>query len=302
MFAWFERRIDPFKPAPVAQPPAGLIAFYWHFIRQVWPTFVVLMATGGTVALLEVAMFRYIGQIIDLLKTTAPADFFAQEGTSLLVMAVVVLVLRPLCGILHDMLVRQTVVPSLTNLVRWQSHRYLVRQSLSFFQNDFAGRLANRVLQTGVSLRESVMETVNSLWFVIVYAVSAVILFAQADPLLAVPLLVWMGLYVVTLRVMVPRIRDRARAASESRSALTGRIVDSYTNITTVKLFAHAEREDAYVRRAVARNTDAIRAQLRLVTVMSGIIAVLNCALIGATVGLAVWLWTQGRSPRAPSR
>jgi ATP-binding cassette subfamily B multidrug efflux pump len=294
MFAWFERRIDPFKPAPVAQPPEGLAAFYWHFIRQVWPVFAALLVTGGLVALLEVAMFRYIARIIDLLKDTEPSRFFAEHGWSLLGMAGVVLVLRPALGLVHDMIVRQTVVPSLTSLVRWQGHRYLVRQSLSFFQNDFAGRLATRVLQTGVSLRESVMEVVGSVWFVVVYAVSAIILFAEADPLLAVPLLVWIALYVGTLVVLVPRVRARAKAASETRSALTGRIVDSYTNITTVKLFAHAEREDAYVRRAVERNTDAVRAQVRLVTVMSGIISAMNCALIGSTVGLAVWLWSQG--------
>ncbi|MGE0420417.1 MAG: hypothetical protein AB7O80_26730, partial [Acetobacteraceae bacterium] len=111
MFAWFERRIDPFRPAPVTQPPTGLTRFYWHFVRQVWPAFLVLMTTGGLVALLEVAMFRYIGQIIDLLKTTEPARFFAEQGTNLLVMAVVVLVLRPVLGIVHDMLVRQTVIP-----------------------------------------------------------------------------------------------------------------------------------------------------------------------------------------------
>ena len=294
MFAWFERRIDPFKPAPVAQPPGGLIAFYWHFVRQVWPVFAALLVTGGMVALLEVAMFRYVAKIIDLLKDTEPGRFFAEHGWSLLGMAGLVLLLRPLLGLVHDMIVRQTVVPSLTSLVRWQGHRYLVRQSLGFFQNDFAGRLATRVLQTGVSLRESVMELVGSVWFVVVYAVSAIILFAEADPWLAVPLAVWIALYVATLAIMVPRVRERARAASETRSALTGRIVDSYTNISTVKLFAHADREDAYVRRAVERNTDAIRAQLRMVTVMSGIISALNCALIGATVGLAVWLWTLG--------
>ncbi|MCC7273880.1 MAG: ABC transporter ATP-binding protein [Alphaproteobacteria bacterium] len=293
MFAWFERRIDPFRSAPVVQPPGGLVAFYWHYVRQSWPVFTALLATGGIVALLEVSIYRYIGQLIDFLKATPPERFFAEHGHTLLAMALVVLVLRPILGIAHDMIVRQSVVPSFTNLIRWQGHRYLVRQSLGFFQNDFAGRLATRVLQTGVSLRESVLEIVGSLWFVIVYAASAIVLFAEADWRLTIPLLVWIAAYVATLAMLVPRIRDRAKAASETRSALTGRIVDSYTNITTVKLFAHAEREDAYVRAAMAHNTDAIRRQTRMVTVMSSIISALNCLLIGATIALAVWLWTQ---------
>ncbi|MGE0724173.1 MAG: ABC transporter ATP-binding protein [Alphaproteobacteria bacterium] len=294
MFAWFERRIDPFRPAPVIQPPGRLIAFYWHFVRQIWPAFLALLVTGGVVALLEVTLFRYIGQIIDLLKDTPPERFFETHGGTLVAMALVVLVARPVCGIFHDMIVRQTVVPSFTNLIRWQAHRYLVRQSLSFFQNDFAGRLATRVLQTGVSLRESVMEVVNSLWFVVIYATSAIVLFAEADWRLTLPLLVWIVCYVTALAAIVPRVRDRAKAASETRSALTGRVVDSYTNITTVKLFAHAEREDEYVREALATNTAAVRAQLRLVTVMSAVVVALNCALIGSTVALAIWLWTQG--------
>ncbi|MGE0714565.1 MAG: ABC transporter ATP-binding protein [Alphaproteobacteria bacterium] len=294
MFAWFEHRIDPFKQVPVTQPPGSLARFYWHYIRQIWPVFATLLVTGGAIALLEVSIFRSIGEIIDFLKATAPDRLFQEHGHHLLGTALVVLIARSAIGIVHDMIVRQTVVPSFTNLIRWQGHRYLVRQSLGFFQNDFAGRLSQRVLQTGVSLRESVMEVVGSLWFVVVYAVSAIVLFAEADWRLTIPLLLWIAIYVTTLSVMVPRIRDRARAASETRSALTGRIVDSYTNITTVKLFAHAEREDAYVRRAMERNTAAVRAQTRLVTVMASIISVINCLLIGTTIGLAVWLWTLG--------
>lgn len=294
MFRWFETRIDPFKEAPIERPPSTLIAFYWHYVRQIWPVFVALIISGGLTAVLEVMMFRYIGEIIDIVGKTQPDRIFVDYGDTFLIMALVVLVARPLSSVLHDMITRQTLLPSFPALVRWQGHRYLVRQSLEFFQNDFAGRLATRVIQTGMALRESVVEVFGSLWFVIIYAGGAVVLFADADFWLAVPLMVWIVLYVGTLSWFVPRIRESAKTMSHARSTLTGRVVDGYTNITTVKLFAHAEREDAYIRDSIADNIAATQAQTRLVTLMAATITTLNCCLIGATAGLAVWLWSAG--------
>ncbi|MGV6874675.1 ABC transporter ATP-binding protein [Pseudochelatococcus sp. B33] len=294
MFRWFETRIDPFKEAPIERPPATLLAFYWHFVRQIWPVFIALILAGGVTATLEVMMFRYIGEIVDIVGKTDPAQIFSEYGPTFLIMAFVVLVARPVSSVLHDMITRQMLIPTFPALVRWQGHRYLIRQSLEFFQNDFAGRLAQRVIQTGMALRESVVEVFGSLWFVIIYAGGAVVLFADADFWLAVPLIAWIALYILTLSWFVPRIRDSARAVSHARSTLTGRVVDGYTNITTVKLFAHAEREDAYIRDSIADNVAATQAQTRLVTLMSAVVTTLNCFLIGTTAGLAVWLWSAG--------
>ncbi len=294
MLRWFETRIDPFQERPIERPPATLMAFYWHYVRQIWPVFIALIVAGGATAALEVMMFRYIAEIIDIVGKTDPSRVFAEYGSTFLVMALVVLVARPVSSVLQDVITRQVLLPSFPALVRWQGHRYLVRQSLEFFQNDFAGRLATRVIQTGMALRESVVEVFGSLWFVIIYAGGAVLLFADADFWLAVPLLIWIALYIVTLSWFVPRIRDSARQVSYARSTLTGRVVDGYTNITTVKLFSHAEREDAYVRESIADNVSATQAQTRLITAMSAAVTTLNCFLIGATTALAVWLWSTG--------
>ena len=166
-------------------------------------------------------------------------------------MAFVVVIARPVATILHDLLVQQSLAPSFTNLVRWQTHRYVLRQTVGFFTNDFAGRIASKIIQTGPALRESVVQVCDALWFVTIYSISSLILFGQIDVWLTVPLAVWIAVFVGVLTYFVPRIRKRSVIVSEARSMLTGRIVDSYTNIQTVKLFAHTSREDDYARDAV---------------------------------------------------
>src|SRR5690606_4198018 len=188
LFRLFEALIDPFKPAPDTAPPAGILRFYGHYIRQAWPMFAVLLLVGLVAALIEVALFEFLGRIVDMVNVTPPAEVFDRHGEELLWMAAVALLLRPLVFGLHDLLVHQAIAPNLTNLVRWQNHRYVLKQSLSFFQNDFAGRIANRIMQTGPSLRESTVQVVDALWHVVVYAGSAIYLFAEADPRLTLPL------------------------------------------------------------------------------------------------------------------
>ncbi len=291
---WFESRIDPFANGPGGEPPAGLMAFYWYFVRQAWPWFAAVLAAGAIVAFIEVAMFRYVGSIVDLLGRTTPERVWHEHGTTFLWMLAVVLIGRPLAGAFHDLVVRQSILAPFTNLVRWQSHRHVVRQSVSFFQNDFAGRIAARVMQTGSALRASVIETVDALWFAGLYAASALVLFADADLWLATPLALWVVGYVLLLRYFVPRLRQLARDLSDRNSLLNGRIVDGYTNIMTVKLFAHAAREEAYVRAAMGEHVDAFRAQLRAITAMTTAVAVLNSLMLGATGAVAVVLWQAG--------
>ena len=179
--------------------------------------------------------------------------------------------------------------------IRWQNHWYVVRQSWAFFQNDFAGRIANRVMQTGPALRETLVAMLTSVWYILVYGAAALILLARADTWLALPVVLWFLGYLLLLRVLVPRMRDRSKEVSEGRSMLTGRIVDSYTNILTVKLFARAHEEDAYVRDAVDIHTGLFYRSLRLNTVFGLWLSSLNAMLVTGTGALALFLWTRGK-------
>ncbi len=291
MFRFFETLIDPFRRHDERMPPGTLAGFYWYYTRQVWPVLAALLVVGLFVSLIEVSIFRYIGVIVDLLKNTTPDKVMADYGPTFLWMAFIVVVARPVVTILHDLLVQQSLAPSFTNLVRWQTHRYVLRQTVGFFNNDFAGRIASKIIQTGPALRESVVQVCDALWFVTVYAISSLILFAQLEPALMVPLAIWIAGFVATIVYFVPRIRTRSVIVSEARSMLTGRIVDSYTNIQTVKLFAHTSREDNYARDAVDDHLHKFRASTRLITSMSSTVVIMNGLLIGGTVALAVWLW-----------
>ncbi len=294
MFRFFETGIDPFRRHDVTMPPARLLGFYWNYCRQVWPFLLCLMAVGLVVSLIEVAMLRFIGSLVDLLRATKPDRVLDDYGPTFLWMGFVILVARPLSTWAHDLLTQQAIAPGMTNLVRWQTHRFVLRQSISFFANDFAGRIASKIIQTGPSLRESVVQIIDALWFVTIFSVSALVIFAQADWRLACPLGLWILAYTVTLRHYVPQIRDKSAMMSEMRSALTGRIVDSYTNIQTVKLFAHPEREDDYARDALTEHTATFQSETRLITLMNGTVSMLNSVLIVGTGGLAVWLWLRG--------
>jgi ATP-binding cassette subfamily B multidrug efflux pump len=294
MFRWFESLIDPFRAHPQVAPPRRLAAFYWHHFRQVWPVFAALLVVGFFVAIIEVQLFRYISMLVDLLATTTPATVFADHGATFLWMALVVGVARPVFTLLHDLLVHQAIAPGFTNLVRWQNHRHVLRQSVSFFNNDFAGRVAAKVVQTGPSLRESLTTAADAIWFVGLYVVSAMVLFVEVDLWLIVPIVVWLCVYVLILSRMVPRVARAAEAISEARSMLTGRIVDSYTNMQTVKLFAHAEREDDYARDALADHTRKFFHQQRQITLMTTMLSVANSMLLLVTGALAVFLWSQG--------
>jgi ATP-binding cassette subfamily B multidrug efflux pump len=294
IFRWFESLIDVFKEPVDGMPPKSVLRFYAFYLRQVWGVFAVAIVVGFVVAIVEVSLFGFIGSIVDMTKGVPVAGFFKQHGRTLLWMGFVALVIRPLAIGVHDLLVNQAIVPSLTNRIRWQNHRYVIRQSLGFFQNDYAGRIANRIMLTGGSLRESAVQIVDAIWYVAIYTGSAIVMFAQADVWLAAPLVVWLVLYVGALAYFIPRIKDRSWHASESRSKLMGRIVDGYSNVLTLKLFAHTQREEAYVAEAMAEQTDKLRRMTRLTTGMDATITTLNGFLIVGTSALAIWLWSRG--------
>ena len=294
LLRYLESRLDPFAAFPDTQPPATVAAFYWRYIRQARGMFSVLIVTGLITALVEVALFDFLGQLVDWVRETPPSAYFATHGWALLGMALVAMFARPILFGFHDLLVHQTLNPNLTTLIRWQNHRYVLHQSLSFFQGDFAGRIANRVMQTGNALRDSAVHAVDALWYVIVYAGSALYLFAAADWRLATPLAVWIGGYILTLRHFVPRIGQQAEASADASSRLMGRIVDGYTNIATLKLFAHSQREEAYAQEAMRHQTEQSRNMGRLIVAMDVSVNLLNGLMLAATAGLGLWLWSQG--------
>ncbi|KAI2693681.1 ABC transporter ATP-binding protein [Pseudomonas sp. TNT3] len=293
LYRRFEQLIDIFRDAPTAAPPDRVLPFYTYYLKQVWPSFAALLVVGLIGALIEVALFSYLSRIIDLTQGTPNVNFFQEHGIELAWMAVVALVFRPIFVGLHDLLVHQTLSPGMTSLIRWQNHSYVLKQSLNFFQNDFAGRIAQRIMQTGNSLRDSAVQAVDALWHVLIYAVSSLVLFAEADWRLMIPLLTWIAAYIGALCYFVPRVKERSVVSSDARSKLMGRIVDGYTNITTLKLFAHTNFEQQYAKEAIEEQT--VKAQLagRVVTSMDVVITSMNGLLIVGTTGLALWLWTQ---------
>jgi len=294
MFTLFERLLKPTDTPERPEPPATLVAFFWHYAKQAKGLFIALFVVGFAVALLDTMIPIFIGRIVTLITTTKPETLFADFWPLLLAMAITLLVLRPLALTTQNLLSNQAISANVSNRIRWQNHWYVVRQSWAFFQNDFAGRIANRVMQTGPAIRETVVALITGVWYILVYGTSALLLLGSADPWLALPVILWFAGYLVLLRVLVPRMRDRSKEVSEARSALTGRIVDSYTNILTVKLFARAREEDAYVRDAVDSHTGMFYRSLRLNTLFSLCLSSLNAMLVTGTAGVAILLWTRG--------
>jgi ATP-binding cassette subfamily B multidrug efflux pump len=293
MFSWLEKRIDPFARKGIVRPPGSLWSFYWHFVQPIWPAFALILFFDFMAALSEVALAAFVAVLIDLMKaTTTPATFLSDHAGVLLGMAFVVLIARPAIVFFYDLSKNQVLSPPFQTRVRWQTHGYLLRQSIGFFQNDFAGRVANKLMQTASAMRDSIVMLSDTAVFIAVQWVSALVLFWAADARLVIPLVLWLCAYGATLTFFVPRIRERSTVASEARSTLLGRIVDSYTNILTVKLFAHTEREDAYARAAFEDQVGKHQFYVRLTTLMTGILFTMNGLLIVGTTALALWLWT----------
>ena len=294
MFAFFETRIRP-TARPGTTPPSGLMAFYWHYVRQTKGLFGAMFATGLLVALIDTLIPVFIGKLVRLMEASDRAAALAEATPMLSAMALLILVGRPLALMLDSLVRNNAVVPGVTSLIRWQSHWHVVRQSWPFFQNDFAGRIANRVMQTSNALRDCVVSSIRAVWYILVYGLSALLLMGLADWRLAIPTLLWFAGYVFFLRHFVPRMRDLAKASSELRSLVMGRVVDSYTNILTVKLFARSKDEDNYVREVIEEHTGAIQAHMRLITTFMTTLSALNALLLVSTAAIGITLWGQGQ-------
>jgi ATP-binding cassette, subfamily B, multidrug efflux pump len=294
MFRYLQSRIRGTATTGPGVPPPSLLAFYWHFIRQTKGWYLAVFATSLGVALIDMVIPVFIGKLVALMEIADRHAAIAQYATILIGMIVLILIIRPLV-LFADVAIRQNVLlPGVTNLVRWQSHWHVVRQNLPFFQNDFAGRIAQRVMQTANALRESVMSSIRAVFYIAVYGISSFVLMAMSDWRLGLPTLFWFVGYIVFLHHFVPRMRDLAKASSEARSLVMGRIVDSYTNILTVKLFAKLADEDAHVREVINDHQDAMSRHMRLITQFMIWLSIMNALLLTGTATIGIWLWAQG--------
>lgn len=295
LFRWLESRIDVFAPFDErATPPRGVWPFMWHHIKGVKGWMAAIMITGLGFSGIEAAMYLMVGWFVDLLATQSPETIFRDHGWLLAGAAFLLVVVRPLIYFANHAIVDQVVVPQITNQIRWRNHVYTLGHALGYFQNDFAGRLSARVIQAGQSIRGATIEVIDDLWYALVFAAVAIGFFGKTSLWLALPVILWLSAYVTLLVYFVPRAKQRSEANSLGRSTTTGRIVDSYTNILTVKLFARADAERSAVRDSLSRWNASFLNLSRLITGVSVILQTMNSLLVVATAWLALLLWSQG--------
>jgi len=293
MFQFFETRVEPFPAQEPKRPPATLAAFCWRYSRTVAGWIVLMALLSAFIAVGEVALFAFLGSIVDWLATAERDGFLEREGTRLWLMGGFVLVVLPLAVLAQSLIIHQTLLGNYPMIARWQMHRYLLKQSLSFFADEFAGRVATKVMQTALAVREAVMKVTDILVYVLVYFISTLVLVSQADWRLALPLLAWLGIYAAIVRYFVPRLAKVSQAQADARSEMTGRVVDSYTNIHTVKLFSHAGREAQYAKDGMDGFLVTVHRQMRLVTVLQVLVYFNNAVVVFTIAGLSLWLWLE---------
>lgn len=291
MFGLFERLVKAFPAESPQQPPGNLLAFCLYYCKGMKRILISLSLLSALIAILEVSLFGYLGQLVDWFATRDRATFLQQEGHSLLWMTVVILLLLPGTVFLHSLVNHQGLLGNFPMRIRWQAHRYLLGQSLGFFQHEFAGRVATKVMQTALSVRQTVLKLLDLMVYVSVYFISAFVVVFAVDWRLSLPLAVWFLVYVGILKVLLPRLEKVSERQADARSIMTGRVVDSYTNITTVKLFAHTNRETQYARDSMEKFLSTVYPQMRLVTVLNACVWFSNALLIFSTSALAIYLW-----------
>jgi ATP-binding cassette subfamily B multidrug efflux pump len=291
LFSIFEGWTNPLPDIDPPQPPKGLLAFCRHYTRGFEKPLIIMSLLTASLAVLEVSLFGFMGQLVDWLVSKDPNTLLQQEGSKLLGMTLMVLVLIPLLTLAHALIVYQSLLGNYPMSVRWLAHKYLLKQSVAFYQNDFAGRIATKVMQTSLAIRETVMKLLDVLVYILVYFTSMVVMMARADWRLMLPMMVWLLCYVCLQWYFVPRLKRVASEQADARSTMTGRIVDSYTNIATVKLFAHTHQEADYARKSMSGFLDTVYRQMRLVTGINVSVQVLNYLLAFTVAALSIWLW-----------
>lgn len=294
MFRFFENLVDPYCDYPETNvPPRRLWPFLKDYAQPFKKVFVVTAILSLIVAAIEIGLIHYMGRVVDLLSGE-PAQVWQDHGTELILLAVFILTLRPLIQLLDVLLLNNTILPNFGTLIRWRSHKHVLRQSVGWFENDFAGRIANRIMQTPLAAGEVVFQVFDAITFALAYIIGAAILLWYADPLLMLPLVVWFALYALLIRWTVRRVGPASQAASDARSTVTGRVVDSYSNIHSVKMFAHHDTELTYAREAIEKTRRTFQTEMRIYTIMDATLVSLNGLLIVSTVGWGIFLWMQG--------
>ena len=292
MYRLFERMTNAFPEEKPTQPPSTLFAFCRHYTKGMELSLVLMSISAALLAILEVSLFSYMGQLVDWLSTHTPQTLFVEQKTELIKMAVMLLVVLPIVVFFHAAILHQALLGNYPMSIRWSAHRYLLRQSVSFYQNEFAGRIATKVMQTSLAVREAVMKLLDVLMYIVVYFGAMVFLVAEADWRLMIPLLVWLALYASIQVYFVPKLKKIASSQADARSEMTGRIVDSYTNISTIKLFSYTQREEQYAKQSMDVFLQPVYKQMRLVTSLNFAINTLNYLLVFSVAALSLYLWS----------
>jgi ATP-binding cassette, subfamily B, multidrug efflux pump len=293
MYSFFENLIKPFPSQEPEQPPKGVFAFCRHYSRGIEIPLIIMTLLTATLAVLEVSLFSFMGELVDWLATKDRNTLWQEESKTLITMGVIVLIVLPCLVLLHAAIVHQTLLGNYPMLIRWLSHRYLLKQSLGFYQDEFAGRIATKVMQTSLAVRETVTKLLDVMVYVVVYFFSMLFIIAQSDIRLMLPLLIWLVLYIALQYYFVPKLKAIATAQADARSTMTGRIVDSYSNIATVKLFSHTQREADYAQQGMQGFLTTVYQQMRLATGLNASLHTLNYALIFVVAALSIYLWQE---------
>ncbi|MFM2278375.1 MAG: hypothetical protein RLZZ444_606 [Pseudomonadota bacterium] len=294
MFAWFENRINPYPTDAPELPPRGLFAFCWYYTKPAWPWLVVLGLCSMGIAVIEVFLYQFLGNIVDWLSNADRATFLAKEGGRLAWMAALLLIGMPLIGLIHTLTMHQVLAGNFPMIARWQMHRFLLRHSMTFFANEFAGRVSTKVMQTALAVREVAMKIIDVFVYAVSFFVSMLALVAAVDWRLGLPLLAWLIIYILILRHFIPRLRQLSSAQADARSMMTGRIVDSYTNIATVKLFSHAGREEIYAKEGMDEFLGTVHGQMRQISLLNIAVDINNVLVQFSVAALGIWFWLDG--------
>lgn len=293
MFRFFENLVDPYTPYEQTDtPPTTLWLFLKDYAQPFKGIFVATALSSVVIASMEVWLIGYLGRVVDLLEGD-PAQVWAEHGTELILVALFLLFVRPAVQALGVLLLNNGVMPNFGTLIRWRSHRHVLRQSVGWFENDFAGRIANRIMQTPPAAGEVIFQVFDAIAYSVAYLIGAAVLLSVSDPRLLLPLILWFGLYVWLTAWTVNRVQPASQAASDARSETTGRVVDSYTNIHSVKMFAHHDREVSYAKEAIDKTRTTFIAEMRIFSMMDIMLTTLNGLLIVGVVGWAILLWMQ---------
>ncbi|MCC5856169.1 MAG: ABC transporter ATP-binding protein [Idiomarina sp.] len=293
MFRWFENRLAPFPEQVVTQAPTGFFAFCMHFTKGATPFILVSAVLMALTALAEVWLFAFLGNIVDWLAVQERDTFLANEGWKLAGMAALVLIGLPLMVWLNSLITHQTLLGNYPMRIRWLVHRYMLGQSMSYYHDEFPGRVATKLMQTALAVRQVVITFIEVVNYIAVYFIGMFIIIGSADWRMTIPLTVWLIVYGLLMYYFVPRLGKVSEAQADARSIMTGRIVDSYTNIQTVKLFSHAQREADFAREGMSDFLVTVHKQMRLVTGLYGGLYLLNCLLLFASAAVAIGLWMQ---------